>query len=221
LREMKDLLRDYKVKIKSIKSEVYDKLNEYKERDIDTYQIIKHWENNFNRKKQQLTFLLTILLNKIFKSFKDLIDEESILFAEITEITRQAENFEGLPLNFALSAFLADKLSEEDLRERISEMNSKIKSLTSSLGLYQVEQAKLEEILTNRIKEKQGIATSDVQCTVCHQNINFAKDKLITCPFCGSTYHYLCVAAWLSKYNSCPMCQNHFLEPFSNLFEND
>jgi hypothetical protein len=221
LREIRDLLRDYKVKIKSIKSEVYDKLNEYKERDIDTYQIIKNWENNFNRKKQQLTFLLTILLNKIFKSFKDLIDEESILFAEITEITKQAENFEGLPLNFALSAFLADKLSEEELRERIAEMNSKITSLTSSLGLYQVEQAKLEEILTNKVKEKQGIATSDVQCTVCHQNINFAKDKLITCPFCGSTYHYLCVAAWLSKYNSCPMCQNHFLEPFSNLFEND
>ena len=219
LKEMRDLLRDYKGKIKSIKSEVYDKLNEYKERDIDTYQIIKNWENNFNRKKQQLTFLLTILLNKIFKSFKDLIDEESILFAEITEITRQTENFEGLPLNFTLSAFLADKLSEEELRERISEMNSKINSLTSSLGLYQVEQAKLEEILTNKIKEKQGIATSDVQCTVCHQNINFAKDKLITCPFCGSTYHYLCVAAWLSKYNSCPMCQNHFLEPFSDMFE--
>ena len=221
LREIRDLLREYKVKIKSIKSEVYDKLDEYKDREIDTYQIIKNWENNFNRKKQQLTFLLTILLNKIFKSFKDLIDEESILFAEITEITRQAENFEGLPLNFALSAFLVDKLSEEELRERISEMSAKIKSLTSSLGLYQVEQAKLEEVLTNKVKEKQGIATSDVQCTVCHQNINFAKDKLITCPFCGSTYHYLCVAAWLSKYNSCPMCQNHFLEPFSDLFEND
>ena len=221
LREMRDLLRDYKVQIKSIKSEVYDKLNEFKERDIDTYQIIKHWEDNFNRKKQQLTFLLTILLNKIFKSFKDLIDEESILFAEITEITRQVENFEGLPLNFALSAFLADKLSEDELRERISEMNVKINGFTSSLGLYQVERAKLEEILENKIREKQGISTSDVQCTVCHQNINFAKDKLITCPFCGSTYHYLCVAAWLSKYNSCPMCQNHFLEPFSNLFEND
>ena len=221
LREMRDLLRDYKVQIKSIKSEVYDKLNEFKERDIDTYQIIKHWEDNFNRKKQQLTFLLTILLNKIFKSFKDLIDEESILFAEITEITRQVENFEGLPLNFALSAFLADKLSEDELRERISEMNAKINGLTSSLGLYQVERAKLEEILENKIREEQGISTSDVQCTVCHQNINFAKDKLITCPFCGSTYHYLCVAAWLSKYNSCPMCQNHFLEPFSNLFDND
>ena len=221
LKVIRDLLRDYKTKIESIKSQIYEKIDKYKSQDIDTYQVIKHWEDNFYRKKQQLTFLLTILLNKIFKSFKDLIDEESILFAEITEITKQTENFEGLPMNFALSLFLAEKLTEDELRERITEINAKLNNLTSSLGLYQVELAKVEEILSNKIKVKQGIALSDVQCTVCHQYINFAKDQLITCPFCGSTYHYLCVAAWLSKYNSCPMCQNHFIEPFSGMFETD
>jgi len=221
LKVIRELLREYKSKIESIKSQIYEKIDKYKSRDIDTYQVIKHWEDNFYRKKQQLTFLLTILLNKIFKSFKDLIDEESILFAEITEITKQTENFEGLPMNFALSLFLAEKLTEDELRERITEINAKLNNLTSSLGLYQVELAKVEEILSNKIKVKQGIALSDVQCTVCHQYINFAKDKLITCPFCGSTYHYLCVAAWLSKYNSCPMCQNHFIEPFSGMFETD
>ena len=221
LKEIRELLRDYKMKIESIKSQIYEKIDEYKSRDIDTYQVIKHWEDNFYRKKQQLTFLLTILLNKIFKSFKDLIDEESILFAEITEITKQTENFEGLPMNFALSTFLAEKLTEDELRERITEINAKLSNITSSLGLYQVELAKVEEILSNKIKVKQGISVSDVQCTVCHQFINFAKDKLITCPFCGSTYHYLCVAAWLSKYNSCPMCQNNFLEPHSHMFDSE
>ncbi|MHA1191476.1 MAG: hypothetical protein ACTSP9_04175 [Promethearchaeota archaeon] len=221
LKVIRELLRDYKIKIESIKSQIYEKIDEYKAQEIDTYQIIKHWENNFNRKKQQLTFLLTILLNKIFKSFKDLIDEESILFAEITEITKQTENFEGLPMNFALSAFLAEKLTEDELRERITEINAKLNNLTSSLGLYQVELAKVEEILSNKVKLKQGIAVSDVQCTVCHQYINFAKAKLITCPFCGSTYHYLCVAAWLSKYNSCPMCQNNFLQTFTGMFDTD
>jgi hypothetical protein len=221
LKEIRQLLSDYKIRITEIKDEVYNKLETYKDNEIDIYQIIKHWETNFTRKKQQLTFLLSVLLNNIFKSFKDLIDEESILFAEITEITNLADNFEGLPLNFALSAYLANKLTENELKERISEMEAKLNQLTTSLGLYQLEKAKLEEILENKIKTREGVADSKVQCTVCHKNINFVKDKLITCPFCGSTYHYLCVAAWLDKYNSCPMCQNQFLDPNLGLFQDE
>lgn len=221
LREIKDLLSNYKGKIEQIKSEVYSKLDTFKNDNIDMYTVIKNWEDNLNRKQQQLTFLLTVLMNKIFKSFKELIDTESILFAEITEITKKSENFEGLPFNFALSSFLANKLSEDELKERISEINSKINQITSSLGLYELERAKLEEILTNKVKLRQGVSVSNVQCTVCHKYINFVQDKLITCPFCNSTYHYLCVAEWLSKHNSCPMCQNTFLDPNLGLFESE
>ncbi|NVM16079.1 MAG: hypothetical protein HWN80_00080 [Candidatus Lokiarchaeota archaeon] len=221
LREIKDLLSNYKGKIEQIKNEVYNKLDTYKSNNIDMYTVIKSWEDNFNRKQQQLTFLLTVLMNKIFKSFKDLIDTESILFAEITEITKQSENFEGLPFNFALSSFLANKLSEDELKERITEINSKVSQITSSLGLYEVERAKLEEILTNKVKLRQGVSVSNVQCTVCHKYINFVQDKLITCVFCNSTYHYLCVAEWLSKHGSCPMCQNTFLDPNAGLFESE
>jgi chromosome segregation ATPase len=221
LKRIREILKDYSNKIQEIKDSVYKHLDAVKENDVDLYQVIKYWEDSLNRKRQQLTFLMSLLLNKIFKSFKDLIEKEGILFATITEITEQTENFEGLPLNFALSSFLAEKLSEEELKERISELKSKVNQLNNSLGLYQVELAKLETILANRVKIRKGISASDVQCTVCHKFINFANDRVITCPFCGSTYHYLCVAFWLSKYNSCPMCQNHFLEPHSELFESD
>jgi len=221
LKQIRDLLSNYKLKIDEIKTEVYNKLDSYKEKNIDIYATIKHWEDNFNRKKNQLSFLLTVLMNKIFKSFKDLIDTESILFAEITEITKQTENFEGLPFNFALSSFLAIRLSEDELKERITEISSKINQITSSLGLYELERSKLEEILTNKAKTRQGVSISNVQCTVCHKNINFVKDKLITCPFCNSTYHYLCIADWLFKHNSCPMCQNTFLDPSLELFESE
>ncbi len=221
LKRIKEILNDYYQQIQKIKDDVFKKLNSMKSNDIDIYQVIKFWEESLNRKKQQLTFLISLLLNKLFKSFKELIEKEGILFATITEITEQTENFEGLPLNFALSSFLAEKLSEEELKERISEIKSKINQLSNSLGLYQVEVSKLETILANRVKIRKGISKSDVQCTVCHKYINFADDKVITCPFCGSTYHYLCVAFWLSKYNSCPMCQNNFLEPHSDLFENE
>ncbi len=221
LKKIKEILNDYYIKIQKIKNDVFTRLDSAKSNDVDLYQIIKLWEDNFNRKKQQLTFLISLLINKLFKNFKELIDKEGILFATITEITEQTENFEGLPLNFALSAFLAEKLTEEQLKERISEITSKINQLNNSLGLYQVELVKLEKILTNRVKLRQGISDSDVSCTICHKFINFVKDKVIICPFCGSTYHYLCVAFWLSKYNACPLCQNHFLEPHSDLFESE
>ena len=219
LKKVKQILNESNSEIQKIKAEVFKKLESLRSNDVDIYQIIKLWEDNFNRKRQQLTFLISLLINKLFKSFKELIDKEGILFATITEISDQTDNFEGLPLNFALSSFLAEKLTEDELRERISEIESKINHLNNSLGLYQVELSKLETILANRVKLRKGISNSDVQCTVCHKYINFAKAKIITCPFCGSTYHYLCVAFWLSKYNSCPMCQNHFLEPHSGLFE--
>ncbi|MHA1986284.1 MAG: RING finger domain-containing protein [Promethearchaeota archaeon] len=219
LKKVKEILNEYSTKIENLKGEVYKRLDSFKSNDIDIYQIIKLWEDNFNRKRQQLTFLISLLINKLFKSFKELIDKEGILFATITEITEQTENFEELPLNFALSSFLAEKLTEEELKERITEINSKIQHLNNSLGLYQVELSKLETILSNRVKIRKGVTDSDVQCTVCHKQLNFARDKVITCPFCGSTYHYLCVLSWMEKYNTCPMCQNHFLEPHSGLFE--
>ncbi|MHA2051666.1 MAG: hypothetical protein ACW986_18805 [Promethearchaeota archaeon] len=219
LKQIREILNRYTSKIQSIKDEVYKTLDTQKSHDIDIYQIIKSWEENFNRKRQQLTFLISLLINKLFKSFKELLDKEGFLFATITEISEQTENFEELPLNFALSAFLAEKLTEEELRERITEITSKINHLNNSLGLYQVELSKLEKILTNRVKITKGITDSNVPCTVCHKYINFAKDKVITCPFCGSTYHYLCVADWMSRHGTCPMCQNNFLEPHSDLFE--
>ncbi|MCJ7651516.1 MAG: hypothetical protein MUP85_23155 [Candidatus Lokiarchaeota archaeon] len=52
-----------------------------------------------------------------------------------------------------------------------------------------------------------------VQCTICHNFIMMGTDKTIKCSFCGSGYHYSCVSSWLIEHNSCPMCQNVFLNP--------
>ena len=53
----------------------------------------------------------------------------------------------------------------------------------------------------------------NVQCTICHEFIWHKSSRIIKCTFCGSEYHYNCVADWLARYNSCPMCQNVFLNP--------
>ena len=58
---------------------------------------------------------------------------------------------------------------------------------------------------------EQKSSQDKVQCTVCHKYIWYGRNYSIQCSFCGSKFHYLCVDSWLMKYNSCPMCQNEFL----------
>jgi uncharacterized CHY-type Zn-finger protein len=159
-------------------------------------------------------------MNKLYKNFKDLIDQEELLADNIKEITEQDGNINNIPLNFALSKILVDKLTEEELSERIKEIHLKIENLTKQANLYQNELSNLEITLKNKVKIREGIETDKVVCGVCHKNINLGKEQLIKCPFCGAVYHYLCVAFWLSKYNSCPSCQNVFLDPNAGIYEN-
>ena len=62
-------------------------------------------------------------------------------------------------------------------------------------------------------KKKKVNLYNKIQCTVCHEFIWPGRSRTIQCSFCGSQYHYSCVASWLTKHNSCPMCQNVFLKP--------
>jgi hypothetical protein len=219
LKKIQTIFSEYKENIQKIKDEVYTKLDSFKEKDIDIYQIIKSWEDNFTFKKQQISFLLSLLLNKLFKNFKDLIEEEKALYEHITEITDQNHNLQNIPLNFAISNILVDKLTEDELDERIREIQSKIENLNKEIELYRSELSNLKKNLADKVKLREGITREDIQCGVCRKTFDFAKDKIIKCPFCGAVFHYLCVAFWLSKYNSCPSCQNTFLDPNAGIFE--
>ncbi|MFW9897676.1 MAG: hypothetical protein ACFFDO_00245 [Candidatus Thorarchaeota archaeon] len=218
LKQIREILSKYKSSVKKIKNDVYKKIDLYKEKDIDIYQIIKQWEDNFNFKKQQLTFLLSMILNKLFKNFKELIEEEDLMLERITEITDQKDTTDAMPLNFALSTFLFDKLTEEELNERITEIKSRVKNLSNEIDLYRTELTNLEITLSERVKVREGITSDKIKCGVCHKKFDFAKEQIIKCPFCEAVYHYLCVAFWLSKYNSCPACQNQFLDPNAGIY---
>ncbi|MHA1486618.1 MAG: RING finger domain-containing protein [Promethearchaeota archaeon] len=62
-------------------------------------------------------------------------------------------------------------------------------------------------------KKKKVNLHDKIQCTVCHELIWHGRSRTIQCSFCSSQYHYSCVSSWLTKHNSCPMCQNVFLKP--------
>lgn len=219
LEEIENIISTYKSQINKIKDDMYQKLKEHEDKDLDQYQIIKKWEENYKRRKEQIGFLLSQYLTNLYKDFEGLIEKEEALFDRIKDITKYGNQQEELPLNYAFSSFLSDKLTEDELRERMFELKAKLNKLNHLEMLYQDELSQLEESLKTRVRIREGISTSNVQCGVCRKEINFAKDKIVKCPFCGAVYHYLCVAFWLSKYNSCPSCQNAFLDPNQNIYE--
>ena len=110
-------------------------------------------------------------------------------------------------------------MTEEELHERMKEVHSKIDDLNRELILYQSEITNLEETISNKVKIREGITSDKIICSICRKNFDWAKDQIIKCPFCDAVYHYLCVADWLAKHNSCPSCQNAFLDPNSGMYE--
>ncbi len=54
--------------------------------------------------------------------------------------------------------------------------------------------------------------SNNIQCVICHEYVETNAKKII-CSFCGSIFHESCATNWISKYNSCPMCQNQFVYP--------
>ncbi|TFF85660.1 MAG: hypothetical protein EU518_00780 [Promethearchaeota archaeon] len=219
LESVEEIIITYKDQINKIKDDLYHKLREHEKKDLDQYQIIKQWEENYKRSKEQIGFLLSQYLTNLYKDFEGIIEKEEALFERVKEITKYSGNQEELPLNYAFSTFLSDKLTEEELRERMVELKAKLNKLRHLEMLYEDELSQLKDNLETKVKIREGISTSNVECSVCRKKINFAKDKIIKCPYCGAVYHYLCVAFWLSKYNSCPSCQNVFLDPNQNIYE--
>ncbi|XP_028751425.1 E3 ubiquitin-protein ligase RNF181-like [Neltuma alba] len=63
----------------------------------------------------------------------------------------------------------------------------------------------------------------DAVCSVCMQGFdqrsNLDSDdgnKQIQIP-CGHVYHSGCIAAWISRSNSCPLCRSHIFPPLSSI----
>jgi hypothetical protein len=220
LEKIQRILKDYGENIGTIKKEVFQKFKSYNKSNINELKFIKQWEDNFLKKKEQLNLLLSSFIDKVNTNFKQLIDKEKNIFENLAEIYHEKQSSEELPLNFSISDYLAEKLSDNEIKDRIDEIQVKIEDLNTKKTLYDEELEKLKIILTNRIKLREGITKSKIQCAICHKDVNLPQDNLIKCPFCNAIYHYLCVASWLDKYNSCPACQNVFLEPNSYLFDN-
>jgi hypothetical protein len=219
MKKVETILKSSQDKIQAIKSQVSEKLDKYRGKDVKQYQFIKKWEKTFTRRRQQLQFLLVQYFTKLMKEFGDLLEQENEFYRTLEDIKKGRGTSKELPLNYLLSSYITEKLTQKELRERISNVKQKIAELKSLKSQYEAELTQLEEALTKKVKKIEDITTETVQCGVCHELIDFTTNKIIKCPFCGAVYHYLCIAFWLQEYNSCPSCQNVFLDPNNNVYE--
>lgn len=219
MKNVETILKSSQDKIQAIKSKVSEKLDKYRGKDVKQYQFIKKWEETFTRRRQQLQFLLVQYFTKLMKEFGGLLEQENEFYRTLEDIKKERGTSKELPLNYLLSSYITEKLTQKELRERISNVKDKIAELKSLKNQYEAELTQLEEALTKKVKKIEDITTETVQCGVCHELIDFTANKIIKCPFCGAVYHYLCIAFWLQEYNSCPSCQNVFLDPNNNVYD--
>ncbi len=219
LKNLELILEESEKEIQTVKEQVSEKLTQYKQKNVKQYTFIKKWEEIFTRRKRQIHFFLIRYVIKIMHKFEDVLEKEDKLYSTLNEIRTKSSEGQGLPLNYLLSTYITDKLTEQELRERITHVKDKIRELANLKQSYSSELSKLQDALVKKVKKIKDITTETVQCTVCHEDIDLTTDKIIRCPFCGAVYHYLCIVFWLSEYNSCPSCQNAFLDPNSNIYE--
>jgi hypothetical protein len=213
LKSVRKLLKQYKQETLEIEKEVAQIIEDMKSKGVSPYSVMKEWEEIFHEKTKQMKFALSLMVSKLFNSFKDVIKEEELFFETMKNIQLMEDD---IPLNFRFSFVLPEKLTEEKLKERIMAIRSQISLLDKLRELYSVELDKFENYVISKIKDRDKISSET--CVVCHKKLNFSMDKFIKCPFCNSVMHYLCIAWWLESHGTCPVCNNNYLDPTSNMY---
>jgi predicted RNA-binding Zn-ribbon protein involved in translation (DUF1610 family) len=48
---------------------------------------------------------------------------------------------------------------------------------------------------------------ADSTCQVCLSEFSSAEPGAVKCPHCGNLFHYRCIAKWVNKNGTCPVCK--------------
>ncbi len=212
---MEQMLNDFNTAFKGITEDVLKAFKAYKEKNVNVFPSIKLWEEKMQELKHRTIFIISNLFAMLFEKFKPVIDMEQNLFKELQELKNTADQ---IPLNFSLDLVMPQKLTEKQLRTRIKDIDEKINELDKIKEIYTMEKKKYQQILEENLKIKKNLVSR--QCIICHKFIDVvSEEEVLKCEFCGSMSHYICGAWWIEKYNSCPVCNNSYTKPNSELFD--
>lgn len=212
--KLEQILEDFEQRFKNIDAEVSRKFKEYKEKQLNIYESITKWEKKFEEIKNRVRFVVSSLLESLFKKYEEVIEKEKNFFIRISEESIRTEG--DFTSTFSIDMILPEKLTEKQIRERMNNIDRKIKDLDSIKNSMLKERQKYEEFLKEYLKKNDELVSQ--KCVVCYKEIDVVNDHFIKCDFCNRLMHYMCGAWWLEKHNSCPVCNNAFVVPNSEMY---
>ena len=211
IKEIKEVMKDFQVEFDEIHTRAQNIFKKYERENVNMYDAVKRWEETYFAEKHRAEFLVTKMLSILVEKFQTVVKKEQIL----TEFGLDDKN----SLMLSPGILNPQTLTDEQIRSQMQYIDKKLKDIEQTKSEYIQSKISYKAILEKRL-EKKGDIKSKV-CVICHKKVDVVSDDYIKCEFCGRLSHYLCSAWWLEKYGSCPVCNNVYLVPGSDMYDSD
>lgn len=212
--EVATLLDQFRADFLDTNAAVLARFKSYSDKALDIFPVVKNWEETYKTIRGQVKLVVSSLLTQFVDQFRPLLEKERSFFANLAG---DQSIFETLPLKFTLDVLDPAQLQEPELRDRLKQIDDKVAELEKILDLYRLQRAKYAGILSDLVREKEGISATT--CVVCHEKVDFARDEILKCPHCGCISHRLCTINYIEKHNNCPVCNNAYLVPDGSIYD--
>ncbi|MHA1619151.1 MAG: hypothetical protein ACTSVZ_07695 [Promethearchaeota archaeon] len=208
------IIQQYKQNFIDMRSKITEIFREFKDKGVNVAPLMDEWTGKYEEVTNRASFTLRNTLTTIFSKFNTVLETEQEFFESVTGFSPNS-NFSSFQ---SVDFLQPEKLSESDLRDRISKMDTKLSEFNNIRRRYLEERDKYSNMLEDLLKNS-GLESK--KCIICHKNVDIINDHYVKCEFCGSMSHYTCAVWWLDRYNSCPVCYNKYTIPNNELFDPD
>jgi len=197
-----DTMKTHREKVDVVKKTVDKIFKEYTRKEVNLNPYIKAWEGKNTDLTNQSQFFIKSLVSLMIKRYEEILNSE-------TDVSLSSDSPSTHLIN-------PNRLTKQELRERIQKLEGHINSSTQLISDYKKEKSQLVVILEEKLNVD-GLKSK--KCIICHKIVNVAEDHFIRCEFCEALSHYTCNAMWLSHYNSCPVCSHQYTLPNNEIYD--
>jgi hypothetical protein len=208
------LFQQYTTQFQAIKADMTKIFKEYRDKEINLFSSLKTWEEQYDAVRNRTRFVITSAMNDFLEKIKPLVQEEQEFVKKLADLSATSDI---IPIQFELEMLIPERLTEKELRDRITALDQKLSGLDHLRQIYEMQREKYHQLFTEYRKTHDNIENK--QCVICRKVVDVVDDHFIRCNFCGSMMHYACGAMWINKYNACPVCHNNYTVPHNEVFD--